>query len=197
MASRFSLLLLLPLLSLLSLSADARPGVHFHPCNTLVISTYSFSLRNPNPDLRRPGVVTFFAGFRPDADVLRHRHHRFFLPASRLIPYQRVEQLEHQQLPEKVELPFSLGFSSLKDRTKDILNVVASLLLGAACGALTAGTMYLICRWFVIVVNILRAQTIAENASAVAVGWCVSVHLSSLVGNSYTGLTLMPINEDL
>jgi len=48
------------------------------------------------------------------------------------------------QHSEKVELPFSPGFSSFKDRTKDILNVVASLLLGAACGALTAGTMYLI-----------------------------------------------------
>lgn len=38
----------------------------------------------------------------------------------------------------------TFGVSSLKDRTKDILSVVASLLLGAACGALTAGTMYLI-----------------------------------------------------
>lgn len=32
----------------------------------------------------------------------------------------------------------------MRDRTKDILSVVASLLFGAACGVLTAGTMYLI-----------------------------------------------------
>lgn len=37
-----------------------------------------------------------------------------------------------------------LGGSSFRDRTLDILSVVASLLFGAACGALTAGTMYLI-----------------------------------------------------
>ena len=38
----------------------------------------------------------------------------------------------------------TFGVSSLKDRTKDIISVVASLLLGAAYGALTAGTVYLI-----------------------------------------------------
>ena len=40
--------------------------------------------------------------------------------------------------------PLEEEFSSFRDRTKDILSVVASLLFGAACGALTAGTMYLV-----------------------------------------------------
>lgn len=35
-------------------------------------------------------------------------------------------------------------FSSLRDRTKDILSVVVALLFGLGCGALIAATMYLV-----------------------------------------------------
>ncbi|XP_050160445.1 uncharacterized protein LOC126633994 [Malus sylvestris] len=37
----------------------------------------------------------------------------------------------------------SYDLSSLRDRTKDIMSVVVSLLFGVGCGALTAATMYL------------------------------------------------------
>ncbi|XP_031738082.1 uncharacterized protein LOC101219659 isoform X1 [Cucumis sativus] len=38
---------------------------------------------------------------------------------------------------------FPYDFTSLRDRTKDILSVVVALLFGVGCGALTAATMYL------------------------------------------------------
>lgn len=38
----------------------------------------------------------------------------------------------------------SYDFSSLRDRTKDILSVVVALLFGVGCGALTAATMYMV-----------------------------------------------------
>jgi len=43
--------------------------------------------------------------------------------------------------------------------------------------------------WFVIVVNILRAQTIAENASAV--GWCVVVVVHMILDDEQIVGTLM------
>ncbi|KAJ8444191.1 hypothetical protein Cgig2_031011 [Carnegiea gigantea] len=104
------------LLSLLLLSLF----VNTRPCKTFLISTYSFSLlpQIPNPNLlRRPEfIVVVVEG--PEEEFLRLR--------------------ERPQLSLAKE-----EFGSFRDRTKDILSVVASLLFGAACGALIAGTMYL------------------------------------------------------
>ncbi|KAK9735042.1 hypothetical protein RND81_04G179800 [Saponaria officinalis] len=131
--------LFLPTLSLLFLAAAAtvsgRPGIPFHPCNTLIISTYS-SLHPHTPTSE-----FFIIDLRPL--TLPHHHHHLHrhnhLPLHRraeLIPTFTADKTEITDLP--------LGFSTLKERTKDILSVVASLLFGAACGALTATTIYLV-----------------------------------------------------
>ncbi|XP_021745263.1 uncharacterized protein LOC110711192 [Chenopodium quinoa] len=135
--SIFSLLLISTILSAVS----ARPGLPFHPCNTLIVSTYSFSFlpQNPNSDLpNNPHFIVVSADLRP----LHHHHfrHRRFLP---LIDQTQKHESKPEPINERPEF-LPLGFSSLRERTKDILSVVASLLFGAACGALTAGTMYLI-----------------------------------------------------
>ncbi|KAL2942866.1 Histidine--tRNA ligase [Bienertia sinuspersici] len=142
MASITSNLLLPLFLLFISLSlSSARPGISFHPCNTVIVSTYSFSLlpQNPNPNFRDQFII-FSADLRPYHHHHHHFRHRRFM-ANPLSISDKSQSIDSpKQLPE-----FSpLGFSSLRDRTKDILSVVASLLFGAACGALTAGTMYLV-----------------------------------------------------
>ncbi|KAK9735039.1 hypothetical protein RND81_04G179500 [Saponaria officinalis] len=137
--------LFLPTLSLLLLLAVAattvsgRPGIPFHPCNTLIISTYSVSL-HPN----HPTSDLFIMDLRP-LRLPRHHHHlHHFLPRHHL-PFPRRAELIPTFAADKTEMTdLPLGFSSLKERTKDILSVVASLLFGAFCGALTASTMYLV-----------------------------------------------------
>ncbi|XP_021742717.1 uncharacterized protein LOC110708799 [Chenopodium quinoa] len=139
--SIFSLLLISSILSAVS----ARPGLPFHPCNTLIVSTYSFSFlpQNPNSDIpNNPHFIVVSADLRP---LLRHHQlrPRRFMPFSVVDKTQKPEFRPEQPINERPEF-LPLGFSSLRERTKDILSVVASLLFGAACGALTAGTMYLI-----------------------------------------------------
>ncbi|XP_074310483.1 uncharacterized protein LOC141646511 [Silene latifolia] len=155
----FSLLILLLFTTIATVSA--RPGIPFHPCNTLIISTYSFSLRQPQPQshlhLHNPNFPNLpnFPQFRnPNPDFifmdlhpvlrhrLRHRHRYFLLPTDLRTTTPKTAITNTQRSSEMTDLP--LGFSSLRERTRDILSVVASLLFGAACGALTAGTMYLI-----------------------------------------------------
>ncbi|KMT13352.1 hypothetical protein BVRB_4g084430 [Beta vulgaris subsp. vulgaris] len=148
MASSISLLLPIFSLFLLSLSlssVSARPGRPFHPCNTLVVSTFSFSFlpQNPNPNPNfsfrhnRPQFIVVSADLHPH----HHFRHRRFLPLM-------VDRFPTVEKAQETSEFLPLGFSSLRDRTKDILSVVASLLFGAACGALTAGTMYLIWSMF-------------------------------------------------
>ncbi|KAK9671356.1 hypothetical protein RND81_12G024400 [Saponaria officinalis] len=72
----------------------------------------------------------------PRLHHLLPRHHLPFQRRAELIPTFAADKTEMTNLP--------LGFSSLKERTKDILSVVASLLFGAFCGAFTASTMYLV-----------------------------------------------------
>ncbi|XP_072957591.1 uncharacterized protein [Typha angustifolia] len=129
MASTTTLLLFVSsLLLLLSSSATARPGSHFHPCNTLLIS-YSFSSSSSAAD-SDADFPTFVAVYRV---ITPFRSYRPDLP--RRIQIHRPE-IPHPAAPE-------FGFSSLQDRAKDILVVVVGLLFGVGCGALTAATMYL------------------------------------------------------
>ncbi|GAB2287490.1 hypothetical protein Dimus_021866 [Dionaea muscipula] len=141
LASSSLLLSLLISFLLLSTSVTARPGRPFHPCNTLLISTYSVSFGSGNPNfpnnpdltLHRPeffAVVAEVRAFHPNPDsIMIDGADPSFL-------------LGEQDRIHRPGLP--VGAGSLRDRTVDILNVVASLLFGAACGALTAGTMYLV-----------------------------------------------------
>ncbi|KAK9733018.1 hypothetical protein RND81_04G038400 [Saponaria officinalis] len=136
------LLLLLPILSLLALSTtvSARPG------NTFIISTYSFSFvplnpRNPNPNPNNPEFVIM--DLRPARRFFLLPVHRFEMTDLPLrLGFKDRFPADIPRQSEITNLP--LGLSSMMERTKDILSVVASLLFGAACGALTAGTMYLV-----------------------------------------------------
>lgn len=124
------------LLSLLAISATARPGRPFHPCQTLILfststTSSSFPLlqnpensspQNPNPNnnFRRSQSITLFITEIRPVD---------FYPSIPTIDQNRDDS--------------SLYSSSFRDRTRDILSVVGSLLFGVGCGALTAATMYL------------------------------------------------------
>ncbi|KNA20081.1 hypothetical protein SOVF_055620 [Spinacia oleracea] len=148
MASPTTYILSLLLIAVTISTVCARPGLPFHPCNTLIVSTYSFSVipLNPNPNHNllphhhRPQFLVVSADLNPYHRYSRHG--RFFpVMVDRLPVTDRTASFETPK--ERPEF-LPLGFSSLRDRTKDILSVVASLLFGAACGALTAGTMYLV-----------------------------------------------------
>ncbi|KAF8389588.1 hypothetical protein HHK36_024105 [Tetracentron sinense] len=140
-------ILLLPLsiwLVLLAIGADARPGVHFHPCKTLFISYSISSFRIPldlpqNPNLPHRNPSDFVAVFMENKEF----EPKPFFPSAQIavdrpdFPFRHSDQIPHHA-------PFgSFGFSSLRERTKDILSVVVALLFGVGCGALTSATMYL------------------------------------------------------
>ncbi|KAJ7960001.1 putative Transmembrane protein [Quillaja saponaria] len=152
---RLQISILLGLLSL-SISATARP------CKTLFISSYSFSFKEPHGDNHHfthqnpsAGFVTIFTQIRPLKPIFVNNNDKstleteIFFDRPRLFP-----TFEERPIPEEVGIqrrssqlrPFGLStydFSSLRDRTKDILSVVVALLFGVGCGALTAATMYL------------------------------------------------------
>ncbi|KAE8708495.1 NC domain-containing protein-related [Hibiscus syriacus] len=87
------------------------------PCKTFLVSSYSISLHNPNDPVHAVSsrFVTVF-----------------------------TEIAQSNPLPIHEDPKPSHVFSSLRDRSRDILSVVAALLLGVGCGALTAATIYLI-----------------------------------------------------
>ncbi|KAF5747488.1 hypothetical protein HS088_TW05G00209 [Tripterygium wilfordii] len=116
-------------------SATARPG-----CKTFFIAfTTTIPARNPN----LPHFLTI-----SDQLVEIHRKPAAYFEEIVVFPTRFVSDVP--QFPadvEKREIEHSFGsfgYSSLRKPSKDILNVVFSLLLGVACGALTSATMYLI-----------------------------------------------------
>ncbi|KAL5570710.1 hypothetical protein UlMin_023657 [Ulmus minor] len=111
--------IVLLVLSILVVASTARP------CKTLLISSYSFSLRQPSSH-SSSGTLTIFA----QITQFRSLHGDGIL-------------LREEHLRRPPRLPSSYDLSSLRDRTKDILSVVVALLFGVGCGALTAATMYL------------------------------------------------------
>ncbi|KAG6510043.1 uncharacterized protein LOC121974835 [Zingiber officinale] len=127
--------LLLTVICLLAASAAARPGVPFHPCNTLFI-TYTFSATDAAlpGDHRVSGSLSIYriitSARTSDAD-----------PRPTMIPRAGFLLPHHEVAPAE---PASVGFSSLQERAKDILVVVIGLIFGVGCGALTASTMYLV-----------------------------------------------------
>ncbi|GMH11286.1 hypothetical protein Nepgr_013127 [Nepenthes gracilis] len=146
MAKSFVSIFLIFSFLLLASSVNARPGLHFHPCKTLLVTTYSFSFRPRNPHLSthhlphdRPEFLSLVAeGRRFDPKP----EEPLFLEHPRFV----FDKIDIDR-PNPKSSP--LGVSSLRDRSMDILNVVASLLFGAVCGALTAGAMYFIWSLFI------------------------------------------------
>ncbi|XP_028105109.1 uncharacterized protein LOC114304148, partial [Camellia sinensis] len=134
------------LLGLLALSATARPGRHFHPCKTLIFfsasssSSSSDSLdQNPNFSPQNPSITVFFTEIREI-----HPKPTTFVSSYPTVIVDRATVDDVEEHDDNRPLPFGLYSSSFRDRTKDILSVVGSLLFGVGCGALTAATLYLI-----------------------------------------------------
>ncbi|XP_062107705.1 uncharacterized protein LOC133818687 [Humulus lupulus] len=119
------------------------------PCKTLFVSSYSFSLRQPQ-FYSSSGFVTIFAEVtqfrRVNGEALiieeeqqeQEQQRQYQEEASR-----QVQPLRRMPLFPLSSSTSSYDLTSLRDRTKDILSVVVALLFGVGCGALTAATMYL------------------------------------------------------
>ncbi|PKA52142.1 hypothetical protein AXF42_Ash014079 [Apostasia shenzhenica] len=146
-----SLLRFFVAVSFLSAGVNARPGVHFHPCKTLFISnTYnsssgafdfsqisSTSDTDPSSSSSRRGFYSVYRVFRPLSSSAA-----FYMPIRNLLPI-IPDRPRHTAAPEIVPSEASFGMSSLQERAKDILVVVAGLLFGVGCGVLTGAIMYL------------------------------------------------------
>ncbi|KAE8676523.1 NC domain-containing protein-related [Hibiscus syriacus] len=86
------------------------------PCKTFFVSSYSFSFENPNDPFSSSASNGFI-----------------------------TVVTEISQLSLKTSDPKPSGvFTSLRERSRDILSVVVSLLFGVGCGALTGATLYLV-----------------------------------------------------
>ncbi|XP_057724749.1 uncharacterized protein LOC130940579 [Arachis stenosperma] len=141
------LLLLHPVLSAVVLGllvALSTPGASARPCRSFLISSYTFSLpSSDDPSLPSSSTLTTFA------EIYSFRHFPAKVFFTRSISDSSVGMTEpHRRSPE-TRPAATLGFSaeefgSLRDRTKDLLSVVAALLFGVGCGALTATTIYLV-----------------------------------------------------
>ncbi|XP_058098006.1 uncharacterized protein LOC131242986 [Magnolia sinica] len=191
------LLFLFSLIYLSSIVANARPGLHFHPCNTLFISLTISSSKPPfhfsfSSDQQNPSG--FFALLRE----IDESNPKPFLPSPNLfldrpefpqsIHFDGISDGPHKPtIPRHV--PFgSLGASSLRDRTNDILSIVVSLLFGVSCGALTAATMYL--AWSVIMSKCDEEEFNVEdgnnNVGPKAMGY-VKIPTASVAKEGYEG----------
>nr|KYP76046.1 hypothetical protein KK1_020267 [Cajanus cajan] len=113
------------LLSLSAAPATARP------CRTFIISSYSFR----NPSSNTFATITEIRSFTP---LYVSDSNDLFFPTRPRIEAERVNPRA------SLGFPSAYDFSSLRDRTKDILSVALALLFGVGCGALTAATMYLV-----------------------------------------------------
>ncbi|XP_061339125.1 uncharacterized protein LOC133285848 isoform X1 [Gastrolobium bilobum] len=123
-------------LVVLSATATARP------CRTFIISSYS--IRNPSSNTF--ATITEIRSLTP-LYIDRNPQEIFF--DSDIGPFHQPKLAEIEQRGAshpRDPLGFSTAydFSSLRDRTKDILSVALALLFGVGCGALTAATMYLV-----------------------------------------------------
>ncbi|KAF6155533.1 hypothetical protein GIB67_017888 [Kingdonia uniflora] len=166
-----TLLFLSLFITIFTIGAQARPGFHFHPCKTLLISSFTISssfkpnLPNPNSQIdQNPSrIFTIFTEtnqFYPkqqredqsDSIILNlpdmvSEFHPDFLNFDFKFPHNPNTFRSFETAPRipRPVIPFESPFvtGSLRERTKDILSVVVALLFGAGCGALTSATMYL------------------------------------------------------
>uniref|UniRef100_A0A5B7BH80 Uncharacterized protein n=1 Tax=Davidia involucrata TaxID=16924 RepID=A0A5B7BH80_DAVIN len=131
--------------------ANARPGLPFHPCNTLLISYYISSSSSQNP---------YFSDLQINSQIDSNKWSLIF---SRNVPLESHKEIEF--LPEIGEAKAKEAkkeddgpLSSLRDRAGDILSIVVALLFGVACGVVTSLTMYLIWSCFAYRYNYRRAE---------------------------------------
>ncbi|OMP13853.1 hypothetical protein COLO4_00809 [Corchorus olitorius] len=101
-------------MTILAVSLLSDPATA-RPCKTFLVSSYSFSFQNPNDP-----SSSISSGF--------------------VTIFTEIRQLN----PMPSDPKLSYDFSSLRERSRDILSVVVALLFGVGCGALTAATLYLV-----------------------------------------------------
>ncbi|CAI8597117.1 unnamed protein product [Vicia faba] len=134
MASLLRLPIAAAVIFLFALSAAT---VSARPCRTFIISSYSFR----NPSSNTFATITEIRSISP----LFPNDKPYGIFLDRPIQHQNLETNSRASHP-RGPLGFSTDadFSSIRDRTKDILSVALALLFGVGCGALTAATMYLV-----------------------------------------------------
>eukprot|EP00262_Sarcandra_glabra_P004429 TRINITY_DN1544_c0_g5_i2.p1 TRINITY_DN1544_c0_g5~~TRINITY_DN1544_c0_g5_i2.p1 ORF type:complete len:205 (+),score=17.29 TRINITY_DN1544_c0_g5_i2:130-744(+) len=156
MASYTLVTLLFSVLAISAIKANARPGPHFHPCKTLfisyTISSFKRPIEIPNSvnDQNPSAFLSIYSEFKQLEPTKPIRHPRFpdlliersEIPDRRPIRFASFDRHKPEQIPQHA------AYSSLRERTKDILSVVGALLFGVSCGALTSATMYL--AWYLI-----------------------------------------------
>ncbi|KAK1439271.1 hypothetical protein QVD17_05087 [Tagetes erecta] len=131
-----TILLLTVIIGVLAISATARP------CKTIFFITSSSSTSFyptdnhplPNPNFQNPRFTFFITEI--------HQFHRTRSFSRPIFNDRAIESSSDDVVSSKPYYPPSS--SSIRDRTMDILSIVGALLFGVGCGALTAGTMYLI-----------------------------------------------------
>ncbi|KAG4995144.1 hypothetical protein JHK86_031971 [Glycine max] len=130
--ARLSIVAIVAAVLLLALSATPATA---RPCRSFIISSYSF--RNPNSNTF--ATITEIRSFTPLYITDKPPSYALFFPHATQLP-------QHESVRPRAPLGFASAydFSSLRDRTKDILSVALALLFGVGCGALTAATMYLV-----------------------------------------------------
>ncbi|KAL4383850.1 hypothetical protein GQ457_15G025660 [Hibiscus cannabinus] len=87
------------------------------PCKTFFVTSYSFSFENPNDPFSSSSASTGFVTV--------------------------VTEISQLSLKPSDPKPSNV-FTSLRERSRDILSVVVALLFGVGCGALTGATLYLV-----------------------------------------------------
>ncbi|KAJ6822594.1 uncharacterized protein M6B38_386845 [Iris pallida] len=133
-SSSTNLLLLISFLSLLPFLSSARP------CKTLFVS-YSFStFSSSDGDAGNAAPVRFFSVYRV---VSRPIIFSEADPIPEGGPHRHSLRLRRAYQPRPQAAAAAERWSSLVDSTRDILVVLAGLLFGVGCGAVTAATMYL------------------------------------------------------
>ncbi|PON74990.1 Transmembrane protein [Parasponia andersonii] len=158
------------LLTLLLLWISIVSTTSARPCKTLLISSYSFSLRQPQfPS--SSGFVTIFAEVtqfrRVNGDALI-LDHQAAAEAEEEPPRLTRQPLRKMPLFPLSSSTTSYDLTSLRDRAKDILSVVVALLFGVGCGALTAATMYLAWSLFSTRYDAAEEEEEEEEAAAAA-----------------------------
>ncbi|KAK8498474.1 hypothetical protein V6N13_100075 [Hibiscus sabdariffa] len=103
--------------AIMALGLFSTSATAARPCKTFLVSSYSISFHNPND---------------PSSAV----YSRF------VTVFTEIAQLNPLPVPSGPKP--SYVFSSLRDRSRDILSVVVALLFGVGCGALTAAAIYLV-----------------------------------------------------
>ncbi|CDP01731.1 unnamed protein product [Coffea canephora] len=166
--SASSLSLFLLSLSLLSLTATARPcktlffyttTTSYYPSTTTTAASFR---QNPNFEILpkfhsySPKFLTFFFTTVNSREETRPYVSYLSLRRTRANPFPLYfeevpaaeEEKQQRSSVESSVMPLgiysSVSTSSIRDRTKDIMSVVGALLFGVGCGALTAATMFLI-----------------------------------------------------